>query len=77
MMWPWMWGGSMMGWGMWLWIPLVLDCGWFFFTWLSRYYRHVPYDNVREDPLEVAGMRLARGEITTEEYEKIRETLES
>ncbi|MCW3992254.1 MAG: SHOCT domain-containing protein [Candidatus Bathyarchaeota archaeon] len=34
------------------------------------------YRRPREDPLEVARIRLARGEITAEEFEKIRETLE-
>jgi uncharacterized membrane protein len=30
-----------------------------------------------EDPLEVARMRLAKGEISPEEFERIRNTIES
>ncbi len=77
MMGPWMWGGMGMGWGMWIWVVLFMGCGWFFFTWWPRPYRRMPLQSVREDPLEVARMRLARGEITTEEYEQIRNTLDS
>ncbi len=77
MMWPWMWGGLGMGGGMWIWFLLFMGCGMFFFRWWPRPYRRMYYRPIREDPLEVARMRLARGEITTEEYEQIRNTIES
>ena len=77
MMWPWMWGGMGMGWGMWMPFLLFIGCGWFFFTWWSRSYRVRPYQRYEEDPLEVARMRLAKGEITPEEFEEIRKIIPS
>jgi putative membrane protein len=77
MMWPWMWDGMGMGWGMWIWFLLFIGCGWFFFMWWPRPYRYRGYRRFRDDPLEIARMRLARGEITSEEYEEIRRTIES
>jgi len=77
MMWPWMWGSTGMGWGMWIWFLLFMGCVWFFFMWWPRPYRHRSHRRYREDPLEVAQMRLARGETTQKEYEEIRKTLES
>jgi putative membrane protein len=77
MMWPWMWGSMGMGGGMWIWFFLILGCGWFFFYWGPRPYRYRSYSRFEEDPLEVARMRFARGEITSEEFEEIRRTLES
>ncbi len=76
-MWPWMWGGSGMGGGMWIWFLLFIGGGWFFFSWWPRPYQRTSYRDEMEDPLEVARLRLAKGEITTEEYEEIRNTLES
>jgi uncharacterized membrane protein len=44
-----------------------------FWDYRPRYYsRRRSY---REDPLELARIRLAKGEITVEEYEKIKETV--
>ncbi len=77
MMWPWMWGGMGMGWMMWAWIPLLLGFGWFFFWWLPGSNRIGSPRHFREDPLEVARMRLAKGEITPEEFERLRNTIES
>ncbi len=67
-----MWNFWGMGWGMWFWLLVILGLGFLFFS------RPFPltYRYEREDPLEVARMRLARGEITTEEFERIRQTLE-
>ena len=75
MMWPWMWGGMGMGWGMWIPFLLLIGCGWLFFNWLPRSYRYRPYRRYEEGPLEVARMRLAKGEITLEEFEKIKKTI--
>ena len=77
MMWPWMWGGMGMGGGMWIWLLLLMGGGMYFFMWWSRSNRFGSYQRYDEDPLEVARMRLAKGEITPEEYEEIRKTIES
>lgn len=67
-----MWNFWGMGWGMWFWILIIAGFGYLFYTnTLPRTYRPK-----REDPLEIARMRLARGEITPEEFESIKETLE-
>jgi putative membrane protein len=67
-----MWNFWGMGWGMWFWLLVIIGIGYLFYmTTVPRTYRRP-----REDPLEVARIRLARGEITAEEFEKIRETLE-
>ena len=66
-----------MGWGMWIYFLVFIGCGWFFLMWWPRQYRYNPYQRSEEDPLEVARMRLAKGEITPEEYEKIRKTIDS
>jgi uncharacterized membrane protein len=67
-----MWNFWGMGWGMWFWILIIAGFGYLFYTsTLTRTYRPQ-----REDPLEIARMRLARGEITPEEFESIKETLE-
>ena len=59
-------GTWLMGWGMWLWFLVLAVLGYLAYTWF-RPRRRI----VREDPLEVARMRLARGEITAEEYEEL------
>ena len=61
-----MWGG------MWFW-PLIL-AGLVYLVWYSYRPRRRRY--IREDPVEVARMRLARGEIAVEEFERIREAVE-
>lgn len=61
---PW---GLGMGGMMWPWIFVLFGLGYLF--WWS--YRPNAYRDYREDPLEVARMRLARGEITSEEFERI------
>jgi len=67
-----MWNFWGMGWGMWFWLLVLIGVGYLFYvSTLPRTSRWK-----REDPLEVARLRLARGEITPEEFEKIRETLE-
>ena len=77
MMGPWMWGGMGMGWMMWAWLPLLFGCGWFFFSWWSRSNSFRPFQRYEEGPLDVARMRLAKGEITPEEFERLRNTIES
>jgi len=67
-----MWNFWGMGWGMWFWVLVIVGVGYLFYIGSRpRAYRHE-----REDPLEVARLRLARGEITPEEFEKIKEILE-
>lgn len=69
----WNWGmGWGMGWGMWFWFLILIGVGYLFY--LS--YRPRTYRTPVEDPLEAARLRLARGEISTEEFENIRKTLE-
>jgi uncharacterized membrane protein len=77
MMWPWMWGGMGMGWGILIYLLVFLGCSWFFLFWWPRPYRYGSYQRYEEDPLEVARMRLAKGDITPEEFERIRNTIES
>jgi uncharacterized membrane protein len=55
-----------MGWVMWLWFLVLAGLGYLAYAWF-RPRRHV----AKEDPLEVARLRLARGEITAEEYEEL------
>ena len=62
-----MWDFWGMGWGMWFWIILLIGAGFLFYQW-TRYSSTSP----KEDPLYVAQLRLARGEITAEEYERIK-----
>lgn len=58
---------------MWFWLIILIGVGYLFYTFtVPRTYRRRT-----EDPLEVARMRLARGEITQEEFENIKESLES
>ena len=67
-----MWDFWGMGWGMWFWLLILIGVGYLFYIYASPR----PYHYRREDPLEIARERLARGEITPEEFERIRETLE-
>jgi uncharacterized membrane protein len=59
--------------GMWIFWLFLIGCGWLLWDYRPRHYRRRIYE--REDPVEVARMRLARGEITIEEFEKIKETI--
>lgn len=62
-----MWG---MGSGMWFWFLIIAGIVYFF------YGGYKPRRVRREtDPLEVARMRYARGEITLEEFEEIKRNL--
>ena len=65
-MWP-----LMMGGGMWFW-PLFL-AGLGYIVWYS--FRPRGHRYIHEDPVEVARMRLAKGEITVEEFESIRKAV--
>jgi uncharacterized membrane protein len=68
-----MWNFWGIGWGMWFWILIIVGFGYLYYTSiLPRTYRPN-----REDPLDIARTRLALGEITLEEFERIKETLES
>jgi uncharacterized membrane protein len=55
-----------MGWGMWFWFLALAGLSYLAYMWF-RPRRRV----VGEDPLEFARIRLARGEITAEEYEEL------
>jgi putative membrane protein len=67
-----MWDFWGMGWGMWFWPLLFIGIGYLFYI----NYRPRTYYRERETPLEIAELRLARGEITPEEFEEIKKTLE-
>ena len=62
---------TMMGAGMRIW-PLFL-AGLGYMVWYSFSLRGNRY--IHEDPVEVARMRLAKGEITVEEFESIRKAV--
>lgn len=67
-----MWNFWGMGWGMWFWLLIIIGFGYLFYTSaIPRTYRPR-----KEDPMEVARHRLANGEITLEEFERIRKALE-
>lgn len=69
-----MWNFWGMGWGMWIWVLILVLIGvgyLFYLSYISRGHRVE-----REDPLEVARLRLARGEITSKEFEELKKTLE-
>jgi len=59
-------GFGWMGWGMWFGLLVLVGLSYLFYM-SFRPRRRV----AREDPLETARLRYARGEITAEEYEEI------
>jgi len=63
----------MMGSGMWFWFLII--AGFAFLMW-SNYYPRRQASMNHKDPLEYAKLRLARGEITVDEFEKIRKTID-
>jgi uncharacterized membrane protein len=67
-----MWNFWGMGWSMWIWLVVIIGLGYLFYTTI------IPrtYKRQRQDPLELARMRLASGEITLDEFEKIKESIE-
>ena len=71
-MWPWLWGGwGGMGMGI-VFLLFMGYCMWFFgfrgYVWPRRRYTY--------DPLDIARARYARGEISKEEYEEIKRSLD-
>ena len=56
-----------MGWGAIFWVLIIGGLAYFFWNNIGSTRR---YSNL-EDPIELARLRYARGEITVEEYEKI------
>jgi uncharacterized membrane protein len=63
-----------MGWMMWIWVFIIGGlCYWGWGWFKPRRYRR--YDSYPSDPLEIARERLAKGEITVQEYEEIKKTL--
>lgn len=67
---PGMWGGSFMGMGGW--IFLLIAAGFAYWAFSTGFY---PKSRRYEGPLDIARGRLARGEITAEEYEDLRDRL--
>ena len=63
-----------MGWMMWFWVFLICGFGYWLWWYGPRGYPRRRYE-VREDPIELAEARLAKGEITLEEYKKIKEAI--
>lgn len=66
-----------MGGMMWGWVLVLFGCGYLFYMYRPRYHgytRHRRYSRI-DDPLDIAAARLARGEITIEEYERIRNAI--
>jgi putative membrane protein len=61
-----------MGWGTWLWILIIIGVSYFFFM----SYRTKKPRIGTEDPIDIARFRLARGEITTQEFEDIKKSLQ-
>lgn len=68
-----MWGTPFwgMGWWMIIWLPVLFAIGYGVYrvTYRPRSRRR------RDDPLEIARIRLARGEISAEEFEKIKKKI--
>ncbi len=71
MMWP-MWG---MGGMMWFWVFLII-AGYWFWWYGPRYIQRRRYWN-RLDPLDQARARLARGELSLEEFEEIKKAIQN
>ena len=61
-----------MGWGMVFWALILAGLG--YLLWLSLRQRRPPYK--QRDPLDIARIRLAEGEISPEEYDRIKSKLE-
>ncbi len=72
-----MFGYWLLGGMMWFWVIMIFGCGSWFFWYRPRHYRaYRPYRHMRQDdPLDIAAARLARGEISFEEYERIKKAL--
>ncbi len=72
MMWP-MWG---MGGMMWFWVLLIFGVG-YWFWWYGP--RDIPRRRLqnRVNPLELARARLARGELTLDEFEEIKKAIQT
>jgi putative membrane protein len=62
-----------MGWMMWMWVIIIGALCYWGYNWYTQPRRYNIYSC--KDPLLIAKERLAKGDITSEEYEKIREKL--
>ena len=60
--------------GMWWFWMLLVGCGFWFWGYRPRYSPRRTYYR-SEGPLDLARRRLASGEITIEEFEKIKEAI--
>jgi len=70
-----MWNSWGMGWGMWIWLLILIGA-----RSIDRYLYYLNViprssQSLMKDRLEVARFRLARGEITPEEFQTISEAL--
>ena len=77
------WGvGQMMGpmWGMgsmmWFWVLLIFGVGYWFWWYGPSNIPRRRYEH-RDGPLELARARLAKGEITLEEFEEIKKAIQN
>jgi len=70
-MWPWMWGGwGLMGMGMIILGVLIVVGSYLILTEFTR-----SRTSRRNDALEIVKLRYARGDITLEEFERIKRNL--
>jgi putative membrane protein len=72
MMWP-MWG---MGGMMWFWVLLIFGVG-YWVWWYGPREISRPRHLIRVNPLELAKTRLAKGEITLDEFEEIKKAIQT
>jgi len=70
MMWP-MWG---MGGMMWFWVLIIFGAGYWFWYYGPRDYSRIRHRNT-VNSLELAKARLAKGEITFEEFDEIKKAI--
>ncbi|MCJ7730815.1 SHOCT domain-containing protein [Candidatus Bathyarchaeota archaeon] len=63
-----------MGGMMWIWVLIFGGFCYWGWGWFNP--RRHRYNSYRNDPIEIARERLARGEITPQEYDEIKKTLE-
>jgi uncharacterized membrane protein len=63
--------------GMWIFWLFLIGLGFYFWGYGPRYYRRPRVHRYEDNPFEIARARLARGEITVQEYEEIIKTLKT
>jgi uncharacterized membrane protein len=63
--------------GMWMFWLFLIGFGFYFWGYGPRCYRRPRALRYEDNPFEIARTRLARGEITVQEYEEIINTLKT